>query len=250
MLETFGIIGSGNAPKKVIEAGLKDLGNSETFIIPWYGKVTDGLETVYDWVLDNDVKFTVVSIDGGKAVPKALAEKAIAVEKADDVNYQILRDLKSRDITGISLILWDVENEEESMRLSSMSIDMKLATLELTNGLLPIVFDDVDKVEPKEQKPTSVEEMPDIGDTSYARETLEVMPAALVKRMAKDKGVSVKTKEEAIEALSPSVGIEGPGDEIGSIIFLMRDGTEIGFNGTQDLLNKIMKVVEEHQRRW
>jgi hypothetical protein len=250
MYETFGVIGSGNASRKVIEAGLKDLGNSESFIVPWYGKVTPGLETVYDWLLDNEVKFTIVSTDSGKAVPKALAEKAVAVEKTDDVNYKILRDLKSRDITGISLILWDAENEEESMRLSYMSIDMKLSTLELTNGLLPIVFDDVEREQPKEVKTTSVDEMPDLGDASYARETLEVMPAALVRRMAKDKGIATKTKEEAIDALAPKESIVGPHDEIGSIIFLMKDGTEIGFNGTLELLNKIMEVVAEHQKRW
>jgi hypothetical protein len=249
MQETFGILGAGSASKRVIESGLKDLGNSEHFIVPWYGKVTPGLEAVYDWILDNEVAFSVVSGEGIKPVPKALCDKASEVLTAEDVNYQILKDLKSRDVTGISLILWDADNEEESMRVSSMSIDMKLSTLELTNGLVPIIIDDP-KEPPREIKAPSASEMPDLGDTSYARETLEVMPAALVKRMARDKGIATKTKEEAMDALAPRESIEGPHDEIGSIIFLMRDGTEIGFNGTQDLLNKIMKVVEEHQKRW
>lgn len=247
MQETYGILGSGNAPKKVIEAGLKDLGTKLQYVVPWYGRVTPGLEVVYDWLLDNDADFVIVSSEGGKAVPKVLAEKAESIVPAEDVNYRILKSLKTREVPGISLILWDTENEEESVRLSSMSIDMKLPTLELTNGLVPII------VEPSSaghQAPIRDDQLPDLGEASYARETLEVMPAALVKRMAKDKGVSTKTKEEAIEVLSPKEPSTVNQPEIGSIVFLMNDGTEIGFNGTQELLNKIMEVVATHQRKW
>lgn len=249
MQETYGILGSGNAPKKVIEAGLKDLGTKLQYVVPWYGKVTPGLEIVYDWLLDNDADFMIIASDGGKAVPKVLAEKAGAVENVEDVNYRILKALKSLEVPGISLIMWDTDNEEESIKLSSMSIDMKLPTLELTNGLVPIIVDG--QAPPtKFEEPIADEDMPDIGEASYDRETLEVMPAALVKRMAKDKGIATKTKEEAIEALSTKPSIEGPADEIGSIIFLMKDGTEIGFNGTQELLNKMMEVVAASQKPW
>ncbi len=247
MKETYGILGFGNAPKKVIEAGLKDLGTSLQYVIPWYGKVTPGLEVVYDWLLDNDADFIIVSSENGKSVPKVLAEKAESVLPAEDVDYRILKSLKTREVPGISLIMWDADNEEESVRLSSMSIDMKLPTLELTNGLVPII---VDGQAPPTTELVKDEELPDIGEAVYDRETLEVMPAALVRRMAKDKGITTKTKEEAIEALSLKVNIEGPADEIGSIIFLMKDGNEIGFNGTQELLNKIMEVVAANQKQW
>lgn len=247
MQETYGILGSGDAPKKVIEAGLKDLGNNIQYVVPWYGKMTPSLETVYDWLLDNELDFIIVSANIGKDVPKVLASKAGIVEKVEDVNYWILKALQTRDVPGISLILWDQENEEESVRLSSMSISMKLPTLELSNGLVPIIVDQQEPIKAPVE-PVSTEDMPDIGETSYARETLEVMPTALVKRMAKDKGVVAKTKEEAIEFLSPK--IEGPAGEIGSIIFLMKDGTEIGFNGTHELLKKIMDMVESHAKRW
>lgn len=247
MKETYGILGSGNAPKKVIEAGLKDLGTSLQYVVPWYGKVTPGLEVVYDWLLDNDATFSIISTDNGKSVPKVLAEKAEDVEQVENVDYRILKSLKAKEVPGISLIMWDTENEEESVRLSSMSIDMKLPTLELTNGLVPII---VDGQTPPTNELVRDEELPDIGEAAYDRETLEVMPAALVKRMAKDKGITTKTKEEAIEALSLKPSIEGPADEIGSIIFLMKDGTEIGFNGTQELLNKMMEVVAASQKPW
>lgn len=248
MQETYGILGSGNAPKKVIEAGLKDLGTKLQYVVPWYGKITPGLEVVYDWLLDNDADFMIVAVESGKAVPKVLAEKAVTVESVDDVNYRILKSLKSLEVPGISLIMWDTDNEEESIKLSSMSIDMKLPTLELTNGLVPIIVDE-QTPETKVVELVADEDLPDIGEASYDRETLEVMPAALVKRMAKDKGLNTKTKEEAIEALSPKDQVEGSND-IGSIIVLMKDGTELGFNGTPELLIKIMELVVSQQKQW
>ena len=42
MREAYGVVGAGVAPRKVIEAGLNDIGVSSVFIIPWYGKMTDG----------------------------------------------------------------------------------------------------------------------------------------------------------------------------------------------------------------
>lgn len=251
MKETYGIIGFGTAPKSVIESALNDIGTKLTYVVPWYGKVSEGLEVVYDWMLDNEADFTIVSVDTGKAVPKILAEKAATVETTKDVNFKILKTLKSREVPGISLIMWDTDNEEESVRISSMSIDMELPTLELTNGLVPIIVDEDPREDSKDspkKAPITDDELPEIGETSYDRETLEIMPAALVKRMAKDKGINTKTKEEAIEALSTK-GVSAS-EDIGSIIILMRDGTELGFNATPEILIKIMELVVANQKAW
>jgi hypothetical protein len=94
------------------------------------------------------------------------------------------------------------------------------------------------------------DEMPDLGEASYDRETLEMMPMALVKRMAKDKGLTPRSKEEAVEMLSPADQKLDEKSLIGSVIFLMRDGSEVGFNGTQELLQKIFDVVSEHTSAW
>jgi hypothetical protein len=243
MKETYGVLGSGSAPRKVIEAALNDLGTSTVqFVIPWYGRMASGLEAVYDWVLDNEASFILISNETGKTPPKVLLTSAAAVEYSEDVNFSILQRLSGLEVPGLSLVLWNQEDEEESIRVSSMSIDMKLPTLELTNGLTPIVIDmPIEEVQD--------DELPDIGDTSYSKETLEVMPAALVKRMAKDKGIVVKTKEEGIAALTQEVKEETP-QEIGSIIILMKNGDELGFTLTQDLFQKVMSLVVEHQRPW
>lgn len=240
MREAYGVIGSGSASKKVIEASLNDIGLEPMFIVPWYGKVTDGLEAVYDWVVDNEAVFSVVAQDGVKAVPKVLAQKATSVVTVDDVDTHIINTLKNREVEGLALVLWDQDKETYSVSIASKAIDLRLPTLELTNGLVPIILDDDSSVEE-----TKEEELPDIGDTNYERETLEMMPTALVKRMAKDKGFDPKSKEDAVNMLSGQQE-----QKIGSIIVLMEDGTEIGFNGGQEILKKIMDVVVEHAKKW
>lgn len=243
MREAYGVVGAGVAPRKVIEAGLNDIGVSSVFIIPWYGKMTDGLEVVYDWVLDNEAIFSIVAKDEVKAPPKALASKATSVMVVQDVDAHIVRTLKEREVQGMVLVLWDQDKEKYSVEVASMAIDLKLPTLELTNGLVPIILNDSEE--------TIVEdEMPDLGEASYDRETLEMMPMALVKRMAKDKGLTPRSKEEAVEMLSPADQKLDEKSLIGSVIFLMRDGSEVGFNGTQELLQKIFDVVSGHTSAW
>ncbi|CAB4154251.1 hypothetical protein UFOVP629_20 [uncultured Caudovirales phage] len=243
MREAYGVVGAGVAPRKVIEAGLNDIGISSLFIIPWYGKVTEGLEIVYDWVLDNNAVFSIVAKDEVKGPPKALASKATSVMLVQDVDAHIVRTLKDREVQGMVLVLWDQNKEKYSVEIASMAIDLKLPTLELTNGLVPIILNDSDD--------TAIEdEMPDLGEASYDRETLEMMPTALVKRMAKDKGLEPKSKEEAVEMLSPDDQKLDNSNLIGSVVFLLRDGTEIGFNGTQDILQKIFDVVSKHTSAW
>ena len=243
MREAYGVVGAGVAPRKVIEAGLNDIGVSSVFIIPWYGKMTDGLEVVYDWVLDNEAIFSIVAKDEVKAPPKVLSSKATSVMVVQDVDAHIVRTLKEREVQGMILVLWDQDKEKYSVEVASMAIDLKLPTLELTNGLVPIILNDSEE--------TIVEdEMPDLGEAAYDRETLEMMPMALVKRMAKDKGLAPRSKEEAVEMLSPADQKLDEKSLIGSVIFLMRDGSEVGFNGTQELLQKIFDVVSEHTSAW
>lgn len=244
MKETYGVIGSGSASKKVIEASLNDLGTTSVkFVVPWYGKVTTGLEVVYDWLLDNNAVFMIVASESAKTPPKVLSSAASSVVMTDDVNLYIVEHLKNLEVPGLSLVMWDAEDEIESIRVSSMSIDFKLPTLELTNGLTPIVLDTDPGV-------VHDDELPDLGDTAYSKETLEVMPAALVKRMAKDKGVLVKTKEEGIAVLTKETTPQEASNEIGSILILMKNGDELGFTLTQELFQKIMNLVVEHETKW
>jgi hypothetical protein len=242
MKEAYGVLGAGSAPRKVIEGSLNDIGFEPLFFVPWYGRPTSGLEVVYDWLIDNNVSFAVIAADGAKQVPKALATKATSVTYVDDVDAHIVKSLKEREVEGLALVLWDQDKEGYSVKVASMAIDLRLPTLELTNGLVPIILDGDQPIEEATQ-----EELPDLGDASYERETLEMMPTALVKRMAKDKGFDPKSKQEAVDMLAPQDKVDVP---IGSILIILSDGTELGFNGNPDLLKKIMDLVVESQPSW
>jgi hypothetical protein len=201
MKELYGVLGAGTAPEKVITASLNDVGTKVHYMVPWYGRPTPGLETVYDWVLDNDASFTVV---GAETIPQALTDAAEDFVYAKDVNAYIFDELTACDPSGMSMILWDTEREEISLSIATQSIDKGLPTMDLTNGLVPIIFED----EPAENSaPVVTEELEedptqDVPTTSFTKDELETMPASSVKRMARDLGFEAKTKGEAIDYLS------------------------------------------------
>ena len=194
----YGILGSGTTSKKVITAALDDLGVEVEYIVPWYGKATEGLEHVYDWMLDNNAVFTMIATD---KVPKILMNCAKDIFlNVDDVDEKIIDLLKFKKNAAHATILWEEGNDKRSTKLAESCIDAGIPTLELTNGLVPIVFDEEPVTTPE---PVAVQQDEPVEE--FDRETMENMPAAVVKRMAKDKGHTVKTKDEALEALFNSI---------------------------------------------
>ena len=193
MRALYGILGNGKAPAKVINAALDDIGTGVDYHLPWYGKPSSALEMVYDWMLDNEASFFIV----GKNVPKVLSSAAKDVMDSSDPDRFILDTLRFSDNKGTVLFIWDDEDTDTSHRLANASIEHGLTTLELTNGLVPIVLSDEDQV--VEEDPTDDE--PQSTPEEFDRETVESMPAAVVKRMAKDKGHVTKTKDEALKVL-------------------------------------------------
>lgn len=220
-----GVLGTGSGSKKVIEAALNDIGNKETFVVPWYGNaVGEGLEVVYDWLVDNDAFFTLVAAKNGKPIPKILrgTDNGVVMDTEDVVDHIIQQLAKGK---GKALLLWDSTDEDTenaSMSLAARCINAGLVTLELNNGLVPIEFEtdapvsapeptigDEDEFEVEVEapapapEPVVASESEEETSTEYSREELEEMPAAAVKRYAQGQGLSAKTKQEAIDALFP-----------------------------------------------
>lgn len=202
----FAVIGKGSAPASVITASLDDIG-MKSFALPWYGKVPEGLETVYDWALDNNVPYILVRSDETRSAPKALIESAVDVVVTEDVDKELIKIAKGND--GHVLVLWDTEDEAGSVRIATMAIDKKLPTLELTNGLVPIVFDDspVDEDVVTDSSEDfvveTVSDLPVEEDMRFTRDEMENMPAAAVKRHGANNGLDTKgmTKVEIINSL-------------------------------------------------
>lgn len=264
---TYGVLGtSQNIPREVVVASLDDtVTSAELYVIPWYGtkKISQGLEYVYDWVLDTEAKFRVLAMSDGREVPAAIRKNAEEVVTVEDVDSSIVTILSEVPSTrAAALVMWDDEQAERSLTLASMSLSNGLRTLELTNGLVPIIVDDQDEdleVLPVSEPETprvkinfkkKEEDLPEIDPSGFDRETLEVMPAASVKRMAKNAGFDVKTKEDAIDALR---GIVKPSEDgskdIGTILLIFDDGTEMGFSLNLELLKELMNVVIDFQSR-
>ena len=225
MQELYGILGTGTTSKKAIWASLNDLGTQVEYIIPWYGKPSEGLEHVYDWMIDNDATFTVISCE---RTPKVLRDAALDfTNDVEGVNDEIINTLKKREVPGLALILWDDQNEQYSHAVTAACIEAKLPTLELTNGLVPLIFDEVPVQEEEEEQRPHLTVVKDDDETEFSREELESMPAAMVKKLAKDKGFDTKTKDEALNALMP-VEVEESEEEpvwIVSVTVEYSDGT-------------------------
>lgn len=244
-MEHYGVLGVGSAPKKVITASLNDIGTKVTYHLPWYGQsdIPDGLETVYDWMLDNEASFRIVAASGMKSVPKVLAKGATEVVETEDVDLAIIRDMKS--LHGFATILWSDDDASYSSNIASTSINLGLPTLELTNGLTPIILES-DTPAIIEVKAEKTDDMEELDITSFDRETLEVMPAAHVKRLARNAGHEVKTKDDAIRALigdDEPVAPKGAPSTIASITIDFDNGDQISYRMNKKILAKIHEIL-------
>lgn len=257
MKELYGVLGGADAPTEVIHEALDDIKTTVNYVIPWYGvkPIPPSLVAVYDWMIDNEATYEVVSASDGFSCPKALAESAKKVTKVDDPSQEIIELLEESQPTGFALIMWDEESPENSVQLAVECIQKKIPSLELTAGLAPIILDEEEdtalnsvlEIDLTDNK-IDISDMPDIDPTDWDIETLNIMPASSVKRLARDAGHDVKTKADAIKALKGDPDKEVPvNDEIGTILVIMNDGTELGFSGNPKLLKEIMNLVVKHQ---
>ena len=237
----YGVLGTGSAPTTAIVASLNDIGKDQHFFIPWYGKVTPGLEALYDWMLDNNIEFTLVQDTSIKKAPAVLRTMASQLVDDEDVSRRIIKMLKpERDH---ALILWDEEDEELSVDVAGLAIDNNLPTLELTNGLVPIVFNEQEGPTEivEEDNDFLVEDAPTNEIENFTREELEIMPAAVVKRVAANKGFDPKTKDEAIDNLTGAATM----DDVLSTnrLTIQMDDVMARFDVSAELIKKIFDLV-------
>lgn len=253
MKELYGVLGYTDAPEEVIHGSLNDLKTTVDYLVPWYGvkPIPTALVAVYDWMLDNGASYEILAINDGTPCPKVLREGARNIEEVADPSKEIINRLIEASPAGFALIMWDEQNPVDSVSLAVTCIREAIPSLELTSGLTPIVLDE-DEIEigiEFEDPQISIESLPPIGPADWDEETLDVMPASSVKRMARDAGHNVKTKAEAISALKgKSTKVEaGPDGAIGKIVVTLSDGSELSFSTNQKLLKEILDLVVKYQ---
>lgn len=272
MSKVYGIVGTGTAAPKAIWAALEDLEDDATFVVP-YGR-TPGLELVYDWLIDNEKKFSVVG-NPGKTIREYAAE--VIPAEGGDLNMIVL-DTVQNDSPTI-LVLWEDNLEKPILSASAK----KFPILELTNGLLPISVEEDEKPQPEVK--VEVEAEPEVEEErTFSKEELEAMPIAAVKRYTvnnSDIDIKGKSKEEIISSLFPETtekvvpasilpdipeernkikisfgnsnrksfdNLLAPAEEIPSdntvkIIIVMASGTTVTIDGNEDTMRRILSVI-------
>ena len=145
------IAGTGNSNTNVIETGLSDVNlTASEFVVLWTGKPTDGQARVLDWLLEHSSSFTVFCSDA--KVHHAVEGAANRVVQVND----LIEDSLDIYPTASVLVLWDEVSTEpgqptkfvEDLVLSANSKGME--TLDLCNGLVPLVVGEVDIDKPLE----------------------------------------------------------------------------------------------------
>lgn len=249
MKELYGILGGADSPAEVIQGSLSDIQTKVKYLVPWYGvkPIPSSLVAVYDWMLDNEADYEVLVSTEGTSCPKSLREGASTIVETENPSREIIERLSDASPAGFALIMWDEVDPADSMSLAITCIKKDIPALELTAGLSPIIMDDDELEIELENETVDISELPTIDPTEWDRETLDIMPASSVKRLARDAGHDVKTKAEAIQALKGGVKEKETADEIGSILILMDDGTELGFSMNKKLLKEIMDLVVKSQ---
>lgn len=213
------VLGTGPCPEKALIEALRDaLGDDDEIIVPWVWPIPSSLESVYAYILDHEIPFTLVyNDDTGKVPTKHFREAdfGTVLKSRDPIDRCIA------DCDNSVLYLWD-ENEDFIERIFKQLPDVTVR--ELSNGLTPIIVE-LDETAPPSppqevQETQEAQEEPDDGP-KFSREELEIMAATAVKRYGERLGCLATTKTGIIEELFPSESGSTPT----AIIVLYDDGT-------------------------
>lgn len=135
----YGILGSGDINKKIVTDGLLDVNDDTvTFLIHARRKPQGAVETVYDFLADNEARFVAYTRVDDNA-PKALLAMANGVNTIDDPTASIIESLAKNK--GTLLLLWNEDNPEESERIAIAASDAGVEMKDLSDGLAPIVVE-------------------------------------------------------------------------------------------------------------
>lgn len=210
-MKVHAIVGSGSAPTKVIQEGLRDaVSKKDAVSLVWQGPPSDTLEDVYDYVMDNEIQFQMFYADGTTPARVFRESEHGAVQKVRDPFKAALQSVAG----GSVLFLWNEDEDDDQIEPVFELVERGTLVLELTNGLAPISID-MDIPEPVEPELAKDEDDDEDDDSDFTKEELEIMTPFAVKRYGERKGCAAKTKSGIIAELFPEVG--GEDEEEGEV---------------------------------
>jgi hypothetical protein len=195
MLKTYGILGTGNTSKNVIEDALNELGTDNNYIVTCGPKPSESEARIFEWLIGMEVPYTIVHNDRAP-------EKYVDAASAELVTEKSIDDavIKNLDKThGSLLLLWDDAKGEQMESICIKAADLGVPILDLTNGLVPITVEgDSPKEEPTPIPTEEVEIEP------FSRDEMLSMSIGVLKKTAKSQGIQVTpsmTKETIVDAI-------------------------------------------------
>jgi len=219
MANIHAVLGPGGdkVPASVIQDGLKDLlKKGDSVALPWYGgPVSASLEAAYDYIVENEIPFTMFYSGRKPPVPFEVDHGELAETK------NIQKSLAQMASPGSNLLVLfpdeDVDISEEIFGFLDFAPG-GVTTLDLTNGLVPIKVND-EEPDSEEEKVAEAAETEEDSLDGFTREELEGLGLKLLKRAAANiaPGVTIDSKEQAISLIlgePPQLVEEEPQTEV------------------------------------
>lgn len=193
MLKKYGVLGSGNTSKNVIEDALNELGVDNDFIVTCGAKATESESRVINWLIDMEVNYEIVH--AGNA-PTKFIENASVEQLEVNPAREIIRQLAKKK--GTLLLLWDDTQVPVMEEICFDAADAGVTILDLTNGLVPIVVDITSEDKPEPVPTEEVEIEP------FSRDEMLSMSIGVLRKTAKSQGIQAgtnMTKEQIVDAI-------------------------------------------------
>ncbi len=200
--KTHAIIGTGEtSPKALAESLGEAIDEGDAVAIVWAGPPNSTVEAVYDYILDNEMEFTMFYSDD-HTPPKVFRTADNGVTQKS--RNPIVAAAKAVADGGKVLLLWSDDEQDDYVNAAD-AIDGAVLFLELSNGLAPISFAEEDTSDSDDVVGQLIaeEEEAQEEDEAFTREELLNMPAAAVKRYGVKAGAKAATKGGIIDELFP-----------------------------------------------
>jgi hypothetical protein len=197
---THAVIHNGTAPATMIKECLRDATAANDVIgLPWYGRPTDGLAAVYDFVLDNQVSFVMYHTEDNVPAKAFRTAEHGSVQEVTSVSKALINAVTVPG--GKIFVLW---NDDDAAATAATAAevqfifdhaDPKTLVFELTNGLAPISLSlapDAAEVSPEKEVDADPESDPTDSvsdDENFSKAELEIMTVPVLKRLAEKKGL-------------------------------------------------------------
>ena len=196
MLKTYGVLGTGDVTKGLIEDSLRELSKNGAFIVTASARLSASEKRVLTWVRDSETPYTLIH-DGDASDDYVDHADVVYVFDQSDITTNMIKMLRKNK--GTLLLLWDEDRNAEMESICIQAADAGVDILDVSNGLVPISVETEEKPEPVQEAPVSEVEV-----EPFSRDEMLSMSIGVLRKSAKAQGVEVTThmtKTQIVDAI-------------------------------------------------